>query len=110
MTSLVQQHLARAQKRLKDQADKARSEQQFTECDWVYLKLQPCVEASLAPHAYQKLVFKLFGPFQVVARIGAVAYKLKLPATTSIHPVFHISQLKTAVPVTQSIDVLPPVP
>jgi hypothetical protein len=88
ITTLIQQHLTRAQSRIKQQADKSRSERQFAVGDWVYLKLQPYVQASLAPRSNQKLAFKFFGPFQVLDKIGAVAYKLALPASTFIHPVF----------------------
>ena len=37
---------------------------------------------------------KYFGPFEVVDRIGTVAYKLKLPETARIHLVFYIFVLK----------------
>jgi len=37
---------------------------------------------------------RYFGSFQIVACIGPVAYKLQLPPTTQIHPVFHVSALK----------------
>ena len=92
---------------MKTHADKSRSERQFAVGDWVYLKLQPYVQASLAPRANQKLAFKFFGPFQVIARVGDIAYKLKLPEDSAIHPVFHVSQLKTAVPTSHSVADLP---
>ena len=96
MLSSVGQHLLRAQQRMKHQADKRRSERSFQIGDYVYLKLQPYVQSSLAPRAHQKLSFRYFGPYQVIDKIGTVAYKLKLPSSSTIHPVFHVSLLKPA--------------
>jgi hypothetical protein len=97
MNALLQQHLARSRLRMKRHADKNRTERQFSVGDSVFLKLQPYVQTSLAPRANQKLVFKYFGPFKIVAKIGTAAYKLQLPSSSAIHPVFHVSQLKQAV-------------
>jgi hypothetical protein len=94
MHDLIKQHLSRAQVRMKQQADKHRSERQFAVGDKVFVKLQPYVQSSLAPRANQKLAFKFFGPYTILARVGSVAYKLALPPSSSIHPVFHVSQLK----------------
>jgi hypothetical protein len=59
-----------------------------------YLKLQPYRHNALGVHKSLKLHSKLYGPFKVLQKVGSVAYKLLLPEDCSIHPVFHVSQLK----------------
>lgn len=97
MVQLLQQQLARAQQRQKQQADKNRIERSFEIREFVYLKLQPYVQTSVATRACHKLSFKYFGPYQIIAKVGNAAYKLLLPDTANVHPIFHVSQLKRAI-------------
>jgi hypothetical protein len=97
MTALLQQHLERQQMRMKNQADKHRTERHFAEGDWVYLKVHPYVVTSVADQGTRKLALRFYGPFQVLKKVGKVAYKLALPETSKIHLVIHVSQLKKAV-------------
>ncbi|XP_047043865.1 uncharacterized protein LOC124648086 [Lolium rigidum] len=97
MQELLRQHLERVRLRMKHQTDKNRTERIFSVGEAVYLKLQPYVQSSEAPRAHHKLLFKYYGPYLVLERVGEVAYRLDLPSTSRIHPVIHVSQLKKAV-------------
>lgn len=97
MQQLAQRHLLQAQRKLKSQADKKRSFRTFQVGDSIFVKIQPYVQTSLATRSSNKLSFRYFGPFKVIAKIGEVAYQFELPEDYMIHPVFHASQLKKAV-------------
>jgi hypothetical protein len=97
MQDLLRQHLERVRLRMKHQADKKRTERMFVVGDFVFLKLQPYVQSSVAPRAHHKLLFKYYGPYEIVERVGEVAYRLALPENSRIHPVIHVLQLKKAI-------------
>jgi hypothetical protein len=96
---------------MKHQADRNSFKRQFAEGDMVFLKLQPYVQSSIAPWGNNKLLFRYYGPYKVLQRVGAVAYKLELPPQAKIHPVIHVSQLKKQVPsqavVHEDIEAIP---
>jgi hypothetical protein len=44
-----------------------------------------------------KLSPKNYVPYKVLQNIGTMAYKLELPASSRVHPVFHVSCLKKVI-------------
>jgi hypothetical protein len=44
-----------------------------------------------------KLSPKYYGPYKVLQKIGTMAYKLELPVSSRVHPVFHVSFLKKVI-------------
>jgi len=44
-----------------------------------------------------KLSLTYYGPYKVLQKIGTMAYRLELPTTSRVHPVFHVSCLKKVI-------------
>jgi hypothetical protein len=91
---ILKVNLAQAQSRMKKHADKKRTERVFSVGDMVYLKMQPYRMAAFGLRQSIKLTSKFYGPFRITDRVGNLSYKLLLPDGVTIHPVFHVSQLK----------------
>ena len=83
-----------AQNRMKQQADQHRTKREFELADWVFVRLQLYKQLSLKQQGKNKLAPKFYGPYQIIRKISNVAYELKLPETSRIHNVFHVSNLK----------------
>nr|GEV09935.1 hypothetical protein [Tanacetum cinerariifolium] len=69
-------HLKRSQDRMRNQANKHRTNRQFEVGDWIYLKLQPHRKVSIRQGQQHKLSPKYYGHFKVAKRIREVAYRL----------------------------------
>ena len=90
----IREKLKEAQSRQKSYSDKRRRELSFAVGDFVYVKVSP-IRGTRRFQVRGKLAPRYIGPYQVLQRIGAVAYRVRLPEEMSdIHNVFHVSQLK----------------
>jgi hypothetical protein len=89
----IKQNLKVAQNRQKSYVDRKRTPREFRVGDHIYLRVRPR-KSSLEMGDCAKLAPRYFGPFEVLDRVGPVAYRLALPPTVKTHNVFHVSLLK----------------
>ena len=91
--SLIRQHLLMTQSRQKSYADVRRRPLEFEVGDHVFLKVMP--KRGVVRFVKRgKLSSRFIGPFEILERVGTVAYRLDLPPSMSdVHEVFHVSML-----------------
>ncbi|XP_057803335.1 uncharacterized protein LOC131018637 [Salvia miltiorrhiza] len=90
----IRQRIKEAQDRQKSYADTRRTELHFEIGDKVFLKVSPSkginrfgVKGKLKP--------RFIGPYEILEKIGPVAYRLASPPSfENVHNVFHVSQLR----------------
>ena len=75
----LQYNLQRAQTSMSTVANKKRREVTFQPGEWIYLKLRPHAQQTVARRINAKLAARFYGPFRIVSKVGTVAYKLQLP-------------------------------
>ncbi|GJW13541.1 putative reverse transcriptase domain-containing protein [Tanacetum coccineum] len=80
--------------RQKNYADKRRKPLEFSVGDYVLLKVSPW-KGVVRFGKKVKLAPRFFEPFEIVEKVGPVAYRLDLPEELNgVHDTFHVSNLK----------------
>ncbi|XP_057247486.1 uncharacterized protein LOC130589879 [Beta vulgaris subsp. vulgaris] len=91
---MIQGKIKAAQDRQKSYADLKRREEEYEVGEKVLLKVSR-MKGVIRFGKKGKLSPKFIGPYEILDRVGKVAYRLALPTELSrVHNVFHISQLR----------------
>ena len=83
--------LEKSRGRQRGVADQRRQDQRYAVGDRVLLST---AHMAVPPNLTRKLTKLYEGPFVIEARIGENAYRLTLPDSVQLHPVFNVSQLR----------------
>jgi hypothetical protein len=89
----IKQKLKFSQERKKIYVDKGRNHREFKVGNHVFLKVK-ANRSSLKFGNCSKLAAHYCGPFEILDRIGPVAYMIAFHASLFVHNVFHVSFLK----------------
>nr|GFA14925.1 putative reverse transcriptase domain-containing protein [Tanacetum cinerariifolium] len=91
---LIKERLKAAKDRQKSYVDNRRKPLEFEVGDQVLLKVSPW-KGLVRVGNKNKLAPRYVGPFEIIERIGHVAYRLRFPQElSSLHDTFHVSNLK----------------
>jgi hypothetical protein len=93
----IKQNLKVARDKKKNYADKGRTHREFKVGDHVFLKVKSN-RISMKLGNFSKMEAHYYGSFEIVKRIGPIAYMFSLSASMCLHNVFHASFLKKYVP------------
>ncbi|KAA8547210.1 hypothetical protein F0562_003634 [Nyssa sinensis] len=106
----LRRNMQLAQERMKSQAHQHKREVSFSIGNYVYLKLQPYRQTSIAFRGSLKLSPHFYGPYKVIEQVGPMTYKLDLLVGSLIHDTFHVSLLRKHLgPIAPTFPDLPPV-
>ena len=102
---MIQKCLLTAQSRQKSYADIRRRPLAFEVGDHVFLKVM-LKRGVIRFGKRWKLSLRYIEPFEVLERVGMVAYRLAFPPSlSSVHEVFHVSMLRKYTPgLTHTVD------
>ncbi|GJV42122.1 hypothetical protein Tco_1420562 [Tanacetum coccineum] len=90
----IKDKLKAARDRQKSYADKRRKPLEFSVGDYVLLKVSPW-KGVVRFGKKGKLAPRFVGPFEIIEKVGPVAYRLDLPEELDgVHDTFHVSNLK----------------
>ena len=96
--NLIWKRLLTAQSRQKRYADRRCRPLEFEVGNHVFLKVMP-KRGVVRFNKRGKLAPRYVGPFEILERVGTVAYRLVLPQSLlDVHEVFHVSMLRKYTP------------
>ena len=93
MIKTIRQRLKISQDRQKHKADVRKRPLEYKDSDHVFIRVSP-MKGQVRFGKKGKLSPRYIGPFQILERLGLVAYRVALPlGFEQMHNVFHVSML-----------------
>ncbi|XP_021722778.1 uncharacterized protein LOC110690261 [Chenopodium quinoa] len=95
---MIQEKIKSAQDRQKNYSDLKRRDEEYEVGEKVLLKISP-MKGEMRFGKRGKLSLKYIGPYEIIQKVGKVAYKLDFPNELErVHNVFHVRQIRKYIP------------